>query len=152
MTPKYHNFLAAKFLSCSLYLHPFISTLLFSAILTIFALVLGNGYSSPVIKAAIFVISIMFFKSIHFSILATFSLLVCGSAAGIFHREPCAEDYSPCSPPGATSSIVPPVGDALSGLYFDLVSSVNPQPVSRDVTIDNAPHQARDVSSTICCE
>lgn len=93
----------------------------------------------------------MFFAFIYLSILAMLSLFAAGHAARIVHREPCAENYTPCSPPGATSSIVPPVGEALSGLYFDLVSSVNPQPVFRDVTADKVPDQARDVSAMICC-
>jgi hypothetical protein len=95
---------------------------------------------------------IMFFPVVQFFILAAFSLLTNTCAVGIVHRESCAENYTPCSPPGAITGAVPTVGDALSGLYFDLVSSVNPQPVIRDLAPDPASDQIRDVPSTVCCE
>lgn len=94
----------------------------------------------------------MFFSLIYLFILAMFLLLTNTCAIRIVHREPCAENFTPCAPPGATNSIVPPVSDALSGLYFDLVGSTNPQPVIRDTAADQAPSQARDTRSTICCE
>lgn len=94
----------------------------------------------------------MMFCVVHFFVLAMFLLLTNTCAVGIVHREPCAENFTPCSLPGATSSIVPAVGDALSGLYYDLVSSVNPQPVIRDVAVNQPAHQTRDTHATICCE
>jgi hypothetical protein len=98
-----------------------------------------------------FVQSIMLFFLIHLFIIAMFLLLTNTCAVGIAHRAPCAESYTTCSPPGATNSIMPPVGDAISGLYFDLVSSVNPQPVIRDTIVDQAPDQNQDKPTTICC-
>jgi hypothetical protein len=94
----------------------------------------------------------MLLSPISFYILATLSLLSSTYAIGVSPREACAEKYTPCSPPGATNSVVPPVGDALSGLYFDLVSSVNPQPVIRAMAADHALNQIQRTASTICCE
>ena len=87
----------------------------------------------------------MMFPPVHLFVIAIILLFTHTRALGIVHREPCADNYTRCSPPGARSSIVPAVGDALSGLYFDLISSVNPQPVIRDITEDHTP-------AAICCK
>lgn len=47
---------------------------------------------------------------------------------------------------------MPPAGDALSGLYFDLVSSVNPQPVKRDDVAKYVSDQSQEASPSICCK
>ena len=92
----------------------------------------------------------MFFTCIEFLVLAMFSLLTHTCAVGVVHREACPETYTTCSPAGATNSIVPAIGDSLSGLYFDLISSVTAQPVRRDV-IEPAPDAVHDNPPTICC-
>jgi hypothetical protein len=92
----------------------------------------------------------MFFLCIQFFVLAMFSLLTHTCATGVVSREACPEIYTTCSPAGATNSIVPPVGGSLSGLYFDLVSSVKPQPVKKDYS-EPAPDLAQGSPPTICC-
>lgn len=85
-------------------------------------------------------------------VIAIFLLITNTYAVGIVYREACEGTYTVCSPPGATNSVVPPVGGALSGLFFDLVGSVNPQPVKRDIAADQTTDHHRNVPSTICCE
>ncbi|ERF74529.1 hypothetical protein EPUS_08940 [Endocarpon pusillum Z07020] len=84
-------------------------------------------------------------------VLTVVLLLTKTTAVGIVQREPCPENYKPCSLPGVSKSSVPVVDNSLSGLYVDLVSSVKPQPVIRDLGANQVHHQARDMSVSICC-
>lgn len=68
----------------------------------------------------------------------------------------CGEDYSRCSPKGATSTDTPAVGTDLATLYTDLLSSVNGVKKSK-----RAAREARDevdlalesraTPSNLCC-
>lgn len=40
-------------------------------------------------------------------------------------RQNCGNSYSKCSPPGATSTATPNVGDEMSSLYVDLLNSIS---------------------------
>ncbi|KAL8947022.1 MAG: hypothetical protein Q9222_006652 [Ikaeria aurantiellina] len=55
----------------------------------------------------------------------TFSAIATITSAHLEPRAGCSDNYSKCSPKGASSSDTPAVGTNLSPLYTDLLSSVN---------------------------
>lgn len=67
-------------------------------------------------------------------------------------RGSCGPNFTACSPRAATKHTMPLVGEALSGLYFDLVSSVKPQPVMRDIVEGNFVDQDQNAVPSVCCK
>ncbi|KAA6410196.1 MAG: hypothetical protein FRX48_05617 [Lasallia pustulata] len=67
-------------------------------------------------------------------------------------RQNCGSNYSKCSPSGATSTNIPAVGGDLSGLYVDVLDSINGVKFSKRGALDLAsPLGIRSSSATVCC-
>ena len=67
-------------------------------------------------------------------------------------RQDCGSNYSKCSPSGATTTNIPAVGGALSGLYVDVLDSVNGVKFSKRGAQELAgPLGKRASSATVCC-
>ncbi|KAL8709454.1 MAG: hypothetical protein Q9220_005837 [cf. Caloplaca sp. 1 TL-2023] len=78
------------------------------------------------------------------------------ASAQLEPRAGCADNYSKCSPKGATSSDAPTVGTALSPLYIDVLNSVNGAKTSKR-ELGGAHEDFRPLlvprasSSSLCC-
>ncbi|MCJ1298708.1 hypothetical protein MMC08_001498 [Hypocenomyce scalaris] len=67
-------------------------------------------------------------------------------------RQDCGSNYSKCSPSGATTTNIPAVGGALSGLYVDVLDSINGVKFSKRGAQELAgPLGKRASSATVCC-
>lgn len=68
-------------------------------------------------------------------------------------RQNCGSSYSKCSPSGATSTNIPAVGSALSGLYVDVLDSINGVKFSKRGALDLAGALGiRSSPATVCCK
>ena len=71
-------------------------------------------------------------------------------------RQNCGSNYSKCSPPGATNTGVPAIGDELSSLYVNVLDSINGVKFNDKRAVDHMKHvEAMLVvrsSAQVCCE
>lgn len=68
-------------------------------------------------------------------------------------RDACSDNYSKCSPPGASSTGVPAIGPELSSLYTDILSSIQGIKIKeRDVQEIGPKLHSRDAPNDFCCK
>ncbi|MCJ1461731.1 hypothetical protein MMC07_000330 [Pseudocyphellaria aurata] len=80
------------------------------------------------------------------------SVVAIAYAAQLEVRDDCAGDFSLCSPTGASSTDTPAVGDQLSSLFVDLLSSVQDvKKNKRDVEHFHRLLHTRASKVTFCC-
>lgn len=75
-----------------------------------------------------------------------------GDHARLHLRDNCNKGYTQCSPQGASATDAPAIGSSLSGLYVDLLDSINKvQKVKRD---DNhyLNVESRASGGAVCCK
>ncbi len=89
------------------------------------------------------------------SLIFTFALsiisLVDANPLDLVARQNCADNYSKCSPSGATATDTPPVGSALSSLYVDILNSISGVKMKRDMEEIADVLQVRASSNPVCC-
>ncbi|MCJ1227957.1 hypothetical protein MMC12_004616 [Toensbergia leucococca] len=74
------------------------------------------------------------------------------SPSRLVPRQSCSDNYSKCSPSGATTTVAPPVGPALSSMYVDLLDSINPAKTrKRDARHGLDVLDIRSSSADVCC-
>ncbi len=67
-------------------------------------------------------------------------------------RQDCTNNYSKCSPPGATATNTPSIGNGLSSLYVNILDSIGGVKVkARDVEGLPQGLQPRASSNSVCC-
>ena len=75
------------------------------------------------------------------------------SPSRLVPRQSCSDNYSKCSPSGATTTVAPPVGPALSSMYVDLLDSINPAKTrKRDARHGLDVLDIRSSSADVCCK
>ncbi|KAL8842885.1 MAG: hypothetical protein Q9170_000289 [Blastenia crenularia] len=97
----------------------------------------------------------MFILTRHLCSVAVFAIAV-ASTSYLEARAGCADNFSKCSPKGASATDTPTVGTGLSPLYTDLLNSVSGVKTSKRDSIQARdrlePHlEARDSSTNLCC-
>ncbi|KAI9876323.1 MAG: hypothetical protein M1830_006763 [Pleopsidium flavum] len=81
----------------------------------------------------------------------SFTFLVRANPLELVARQNCADNYNKCSPSGATATDTPPVGNALSSLYVDIVNSISGIKIKRDLEEIPEVLQDRASSNPVCC-
>ena len=119
---------------------------------------LSVEYLSTQPTCALLPLIIYFTSSIHIVMLYYLITALClaavalGDHARLHLRDNCNSGYTQCSPQGASATDAPAIGSSLSGLYVDLLDSINKvQKLKRD---DN--HQfdieIRASAAAVCCK
>ena len=67
-------------------------------------------------------------------------------------RDDCGSGYTECSPKGASTSGAPTVGSSLSGLYVDLLDSINKVQKMKRNEEQPLDIEVRDSTGSVCCE
>lgn len=77
--------------------------------------------------------------------------LVFGTLLPLIAADSCNDNFSPCSPKGASDSGAPAVGTSLSTLYVDILDSINKvQNVRRELGQEDRELKVR-ASGALCC-
>lgn len=95
----------------------------------------------------------MLSASLAFLITILLTSLVSAHSPSLVARQDCANNYSKCSPSGATATNTPSIGGELSSLYVNIVNSISGIKVkARDVNDGPDILQARAPSNSVCCK
>lgn len=95
----------------------------------------------------------MLSASLAFLIIILLTSLASAHSPNLVARQDCANNYSKCSPPGATATNTPSIGGELSSLYINIVNSISGIKVkARDVNDGLDVLQARAPSNSVCCK
>jgi len=92
---------------------------------------LQHGYLLSISQLNLFLLIIYFISSIHIVMFCYLITALClmavalGDHARLHLRENCHDGYTQCSPQGASATDAPAIGSSLSGLYVDLLDSIN---------------------------
>ena len=77
---------------------------------------------------------------------------ISAKSSEIHARQDCENNFSKCSPPGATSTSVAEPGSGLSSLYVDLLDSISGVKSRRNGFSNGDILWARASQTDICCK
>ena len=94
---------------------------------------------------------------LYYKLTSSFSLVLlllifCVEASMIRKRQNCADHFTRCSPPGASATSVPQIGNDLSSFYVDLLDSVSGISFERRASQQDLDGLlGRDSGAEVCC-
>ena len=81
-----------------------------------------------------------------------FCAMVLADHARLHVRENCNDGYTKCSPKGASATDAPAIGSALTGLFVDLLNSVNKVQKSKRDGAKAVDVKIRGSAGSVCCK
>lgn len=81
-----------------------------------------------------------------------FYAFVVGHYAKLSPRDDCHDSFTRCAPDGASTSNAPAVGDSLSGLYVDILNTINKVQNTKRDEEEPLNLRSRDSGGSVCCK